>query len=227
MQRTAPIQPYSFDTLSLLCVRFCLFVKDPWSIPATRIANPKCSGEQWFRPLANGDVAVLVLNRESTAINARVDFVDFLTGDAATAVYEARDVQQRRNIGKVCRHVSFNLQSHETAFLRLSRTARQCTTSPTPPCTVPPPKPTPFPIGCPPGFTEHASGYWKNYIRENQGDGGVVQCSKVCGDTVGCSAFEVFNPGEQCHIFVGVLEPPFTAEPATVMRTCIKQHSKS
>ena len=37
--------------------------QDPWSVPAERVASTPCAGEMWTRLLANGDEAVLVLNR--------------------------------------------------------------------------------------------------------------------------------------------------------------------
>jgi alpha-galactosidase len=42
--------------------------QDPWGISAVRISptSGQCGGQQWARQLSNGDVGVLVLNRDDT-----------------------------------------------------------------------------------------------------------------------------------------------------------------
>jgi alpha-galactosidase len=41
--------------------------QDPWGVSAVRISpSGQCGGQQWARQLSNGDVGVLVLNRDDT-----------------------------------------------------------------------------------------------------------------------------------------------------------------
>ena len=164
--------------------------QDPWTLPAFKIAAPAgCSSEQWARHLANGDIAVLVLNRNDAAAVTQVDFAAVLniTGPA-TVAYRARDIQNHKDLGISCERMSFSLLEHQTAFVRLTKFDGTCKPSaPGPPCTPPPPpppSPPPRPPGCgplgllrnaipkwegtsipplppcPTGFAEHNSGYW-------------------------------------------------------------------
>merc|ERR1712023_219116 len=94
--------------------------QDPWGLPAFRVATPeKCSGEQWVRPLANGDIAALILNRyDNVTIETRLDLsaleqriknhydTNKSTSDTITdpkeirfIKYSVRDIQGRKNLG--------------------------------------------------------------------------------------------------------------------------------
>ena len=49
-------------------------------MPAFRINNTQCGGTQWARQLANGDLAVLILNRDADTMATRLDFADLPGG---------------------------------------------------------------------------------------------------------------------------------------------------
>lgn len=94
---------------------------------------------QWARRLANGDVAVLVLNRDdSKTQKATVHFGDFLDGMPG-GKYRVRDLQARRDLGEHCENIGISLAPHQTAFLRLSLVDAEC---------APAPSPTPPSGGC-------------------------------------------------------------------------------
>ena len=158
--------------------------EDPLGSPALPIMDRNCSGSKWSRPLTNGDVAILVLNRADTLIHTRVDFNSIRPMATPEGAYRVRDVQARKDLGVACGSLGFALQPHQTALVRLTKVNGSCA-HPTPPpaCTpVPPPgpdacwrnqpcrqcsdgsKPCPFPTpplpACPRGYSEHASGYW-------------------------------------------------------------------
>ena len=187
--------------------------QDPWTIPAVRIAPPVgCGGAQWMRPLANGDIAVLVLNRNNgpESVYTRLDFAALVGGnsdtgsraDAATSQYTVRDVQEEADLGVACGHVDLTLAPHQSAFLRLTRQpgsckpappAHSCTppTSPTPP---PTPAPCPTPSVVPAGFAVHTPhGYYSNPVGDNKGTLSITACAALCASAgSGCAAFHVF-----------------------------------
>eukprot|EP01079_Euglenida_sp_SAG-EU17-18_P011301 gene11301-2055_t len=113
--------------------------QDPWSIPATRLPPPSgCGGTLWSRGLANGDTAVLALNTADGPANLTVDLslLPALGGLPRTA-FQARDIQKRADLGKICRFASFPLVEHESAFIRLTPTLDPCNPEPQPACTEP------------------------------------------------------------------------------------------
>lgn len=95
--------------------------QDPWTLPAFRIGSSRssggggsCVGEQWARHLSNGDIAVLILNREDNAtVNTRLDFADFevsgggSAGAGAGGAYRVRDIQLHKDLGVMCQHAPF------------------------------------------------------------------------------------------------------------------------
>ncbi len=195
--------------------------QDPWTLPASRLKNVSCNGDQWVRHLSNGDVALLVLNRDTNATTARVDFGEFGGG-----LYRVRDVQGQKDLGEACGHTkALVLQSHQTAFFRLTKLSSSCTpgippacTAPRPPPAPPPPppppqcprgpckscadgkKPCPFPVPslppCPDGFIEHPSGYWSNPDQKSATNTNVTvtTCGAMCKTHLGCVGFEVYDP---------------------------------
>lgn len=121
--------------------------------------------------------------------------------------FKVRDIQGRADPPVACGHASFEVASHATAFVRLSKTDAACTPTAPPQCTAPaplPPTPSPTPPPrphgpppplppCPAGFAKHSSGYWAE--PDQKGPAGhsksVVACGKYCLSKTGCTAFEV------------------------------------
>jgi hypothetical protein len=112
---------------------------------------------------------------------------------------------------------------------------------PPPPQPPSPPSPPPSPVrppACPSGFTQHASGYWRNTDPCPQPEGPGEPCVEdrtnatvpLCGTkctTIGksCVGFEVYMVGlppaeRACYVFLQELKPPFAADP--VAFTCIR-----
>ena len=106
--------------------------QDPWASPAFRInvgvqhwrsdigADPRLPIIiQWARYLSNGDVAVLILNRDAHTQTGLLYFADFLPGVSGGS-YVVRDVQATKDLGVYHEKIAFSLQAHQTAFYRLS-----------------------------------------------------------------------------------------------------------
>ena len=89
---------------------------------ALRMSTPdRRHGEFLVRPLANGDLAVLILNREDRTMQTGFDWSDLpgMSGQK-NVQFRVRDLQQRTQ-KSVCDDVNFVLQPHQTAFVRLTR----------------------------------------------------------------------------------------------------------
>ena len=130
--------------------------QDPWAVPSFNIANTNCSGMKWARHLADGDIAALVLNRNSKngdpATQTRLDFADVAPSGSGLS-YHVRDIQANKDLGVACSSVSFALQPHETAFVRLTPAGPCKAPAHPPPCDAPrpqPPGPAPAPAPGPP-----------------------------------------------------------------------------
>ena len=67
-------------------------------MPSFRITSQNCSGMHWGRQLADGDIAALVLNRNSKngdpPTHTRLDFADVAPAGSTTS-YRVRDIQAR------------------------------------------------------------------------------------------------------------------------------------
>jgi hypothetical protein len=165
----------------------------------------------WAKPLASGETAVMIMNRDNHSIaSAAVLLPDI--GDGMLATFSARDLWAQQDLGVHSNAISLAVPAHGIRLLKL-----------TPPR---PPAPTP-PRVCPPGFTNHAAGYWANLEpcnacpHDGQNATGSL-CGAKCEKTMGCKGFEVYaGPGGSpaCFIFVGELAPPFTANAGCL--TCV------
>jgi hypothetical protein len=111
--------------------------QDNWTVPAARITTPSRDGETWWRPLANGDIAVLVLNRQGVVMRTGFDWNSLpgvtRAGEAVGVRFRVRDLQ-RRSQQIVCNSVDWMLRPHQTAFVRLTQLG-ECDT-PQPPVTT-------------------------------------------------------------------------------------------
>lgn len=109
-------------------------------------------GEQLEKPLANGDIAVLLFNRLNSTLDITLNFED--VNDTSKRCWHVRDLWQGADLGRQNgSFVAKQVPPHGCRFLRLSAGA---VCEPPPP---PPPAPKP---DCPAGFVSHASGFWKN-----------------------------------------------------------------
>jgi len=70
--------------------------------------------QQWKRRLANGDDAVLALNRNDNETVATT----FNLADGCS--FNGRDLQAKEDVGLICHNTSFDLRPHETVFIRLT-----------------------------------------------------------------------------------------------------------
>lgn len=127
--------------------------QDPWGLPAFSTVSHGCAGQRWARRLANGDLAALILNRDNTSVRTRLDFSELSNATAPGGSYQVRDVQNNKDLGVACAHVGFELEAHQTAFVRLTKVADTCTPAPPPQCTAPRP---PGPPPAPPSACQHA-----------------------------------------------------------------------
>jgi hypothetical protein len=167
----------------------------------------------WAKPLASGETAVMIMNRDNHSIaSAAVLLPDI--GDGMLATFSARDLWAQQDLGVHSNAISLAVPAHGIRLLKL-----------TPPR---PPAPTP-PRVCPPGFTNHAAGYWANLEpcnacpHDGQNATGSL-CGAKCEKTMGCKGFEVYAGPDgppACFIFVGELAPPFTANAGCL--TCVKE----
>ena len=87
--------------------------QDPMGEAAVMIYN-QAGVQQWKRRLANGDDAVLALNRnDDEAVATTLNLADGLS-------FIGRDLQAKQDIGLICHNTSFDLRPHETLFIRLT-----------------------------------------------------------------------------------------------------------
>ena len=196
-----------------------LYIEDSWTQPAFGLTS-NCSGQQWARYMANGDIAVLILNRGSESIRSTVE-LSLVAPHMSSTLFSVRDIQERMNLTDVCERIGFDIQPHGTIFIRFTpRHNKTCTPEPTAPCTTPAPptpggggcpngpcrpypnpaKACPFPVPplppCPPGFVLHDSGYWSNPDqRTSRGHSlNITACAANCTELYRCTAFEVYDP---------------------------------
>jgi hypothetical protein len=82
-------------------------------------ADTWANGVQLAKPLANGDVAVLLFNRANTTRTITLDFVD--VGNTSLASWAVRDVWDRANLGRFNgTYEAKDVPPHGNRFLRLS-----------------------------------------------------------------------------------------------------------
>lgn len=76
------------------------------------------NGEQLAKPLANGDVAVLIFNRFNASLNVALDFRDI--GNTSMRCWIERGIWQGRDLGRLNYTFNAALLPHVCRFLRLS-----------------------------------------------------------------------------------------------------------
>lgn len=83
----------------------------------------KIDNEVWnvfVKPLANGDVAIAILNRSDATQKADINFGDL----GLDGKYEIRDLWQHKVIGKKDKDWKGNILSHETKLFRLKKVSK-------------------------------------------------------------------------------------------------------
>ncbi len=87
--------------------------QDSLGVQGHRISN--VDGKQiWTKPLRNGDIAVALLNDNTSTQTIECDFSKI----GVTGEVEVRDIWQKKDLGKLT-HVSVELPAHGSAMLRL------------------------------------------------------------------------------------------------------------
>jgi len=199
----------------------------------------------WKKPLSDGSVAVMILNRATMTQNVTVALED--VGNPFVTHYTIRDLWARTNLSSVptttcageptqagppCTpggyqkwHVNaleLEVPAHGVRLLRM-----------TPLAPFNPQPDHPPPDICPAGFTRKApvDGIWSNpspcgvfplpasCITRDTENGTLARCGAKCIATAECRAFEVADAAD-CWIFVGELKAPFTAYVGC--KTCVR-----
>lgn len=119
----------SAETKEVLTNREVIAVnQDPLGIEGFQY-SAKDGVEVWFKPLKDGDWAVVFLNRNTSPRQVTFDWksekvVDSLSNRAArfdTTVYSLRDLWARRDVGTTTRPLSADLPPHDVLMLRLRK----------------------------------------------------------------------------------------------------------
>jgi hypothetical protein len=192
-------------------------------MPACPRIGGRLNGEQLEKPLANGDLAILLFNRLNSTIDITLNFED--VNDTSKRCWNVRDLWQGSDLGRMRdTFVAAGVPPHGCRLLRLSNGSV---------CAPPPPAPLP---ACPAGFSAHAGGYWhntdpcnSNFTRcaEDHTNTTTIMCGQRCSETDGCVAFELFlgrgtgAASRACYIFLEQMQPPFTKCDGHCV-TCVK-----
>lgn len=82
------------------------------------------SAQYWYKPLSNGDVAVLLVNNADGASDLTVQFDDIPGlpgGGLASFKYALRDVNNRADLGEfVSSFTALAVASHDSVYLRMT-----------------------------------------------------------------------------------------------------------
>jgi hypothetical protein len=101
--------------------------QDVLGLAATQLNASVPNQMQFVKKLANGDIAVVVMNYDDTMTQKGTElvFADFLP--SPTMQYSVRDIARRVNDGFDCTKVTLgDLAPHESAFLRFTLTNKTC-----------------------------------------------------------------------------------------------------
>lgn len=204
--------------------------KDPAARMAVRIdvgggveeshAANFCSSDWsvYGKPLSDGSMAVMVLNRGTVNASVTVPFED--VGDSMFTSYAVRDLWLHQNLTASGRGILLDVAPHGVRMLRLWPIA--------------PPPPAPLPT-CPNGFLPHTGGYWYNtdpcpnndwsHCTEDHVNATMSACAARCVGTPGCVAFELYYVDipvseQACYTFNHEMEAPFTSSPNAI--TCVR-----
>eukprot|EP00038_Savillea_parva_P011759 m.199898 g.199898 ORF g.199898 m.199898 type:complete len:546 (-) comp20901_c0_seq1:247-1884(-) len=187
----------------------------PLNNPETMWRN----GEQLAKPLANGDVAVLLFNRLNDTMDLVLNFED--VGNTSLRCWDVYDIWTGQDLGRY--NMTFNataVASHASRFLRLSNGAI---------CQAPPPPPPAPQPPCPAGYETHAGGYWHNTDPCNgtfakckeDSPSTMDHCASRCNASADCVGFNLYwGETTACYIYHKVTQDPFTPNADCV--TCLK-----
>ena len=192
-------------------------------------------GEQLAKPLANGDIAVLLFNRNNATMDIILDFQD--VNDTSRRCWKVRDLWRGADLGRQnFTFVAKDVPPHGCRLLRLSA-GELCEPEP------PPPPPA---VPCPMGYTHHAPGFWQNVeacrsasnctacppsphsnwstCRRDQ-PSSLAACAERCRAVPNCVAFELYtvpSSDQACYVFREAMDAPF--QPCADCVTCVKAH---
>jgi alpha-galactosidase len=109
----------SADTRDVLTNKEVLAIdQDPRGVPGTRVMQ-EGPIQLWARPLADGSVAVALINTLNHSLSAKLDFKALgLSGPVA-----ARDLWQHRDLGKIDGQREFDVPSLGVVLLKIDRSA--------------------------------------------------------------------------------------------------------
>ena len=92
--------------------------QDPLATAGDRVSfNNETGAQVWYKPLANGDFAVLLFNSHNKhTIDVSCTWQQFGFASAA----RVRDLWQRKDLGKIATGVASKLAPHDVTFLRVT-----------------------------------------------------------------------------------------------------------
>lgn len=172
------------------------------------------------RPLSDGSMAVMVLNRGNDAGATTIHMED--VGDSMHLHYKVRDLWAHADLPPASINMRVTVPGRGVRLFRMT------------PIAPPPPPPTPAPLRCPTGThtsttTTNATttatkvtwkqqtpgGYWHNLSPDDKPNGASLDlCAAKCASNAKCMAFEVYDAGQSatqaCYTFEDMLAQPFT-----------------
>src|SRR5437588_4609200 len=119
----------SRETKEILTNREVIAInQDPLGVEGFQY-SAKNNVEVWFKPLQNGDWAMVVLNRNATAQKFSFDWKNEKVADSLskrearfdTTTYSLRDLWAKRDLGTTARVLSAEVPPHDVLMLRLNK----------------------------------------------------------------------------------------------------------
>lgn len=96
--------------------------QDSLFVAGERVSKQEDGGQTWFRPLENGDVAVVLYNsNNNTAVDIKFTFdqVGWSSSDSASV----RDLWEKQDLGTFVGGYSSSVKINDALLLRLSKQA--------------------------------------------------------------------------------------------------------
>jgi alpha-galactosidase len=126
----ADLRRMSRQTREILINREVIAVnQDPLGVQGWPYLNRTDGVEVWFKPLGNGDWAMLYLNRADVPRRVTFDFARHVVSDSHsqrstdfdTITYRIRDLWGRREVGTTARPFTATVRPHDVVMVRLIR----------------------------------------------------------------------------------------------------------
>ncbi len=92
--------------------------QDPLATAGDRVSfNNETGAQVWYKPLANGDIAVLLFNsHDKHTVDVSCTWQQF--GFASAAL--VRDLWKRKDLGRIAAGIASKLAPHDVTFLRVT-----------------------------------------------------------------------------------------------------------